>query len=269
MAKRIISGIIGMFMLVWVLVFLPPIATAIAIGIIAAVALYELYNSTGMLDKTKIPIVIVGYAMGEFIMFGTNKTFLPVLCAGIILMFTFAVFNHKEIKFADCAKGFFAALYVFALMMHITLTRMLDGGILLTFGIFIGSFITDTGAYFVGSLFGKNKLNPEISPKKTVEGALGGAIAGNIGFVILGIIGMKGFGYYVNWTNLLIIGTLLAVISQFGDLAASLIKREIGIKDFGNIMPGHGGIMDRFDSVLFVAPVFYYMNMLLPIFVIK
>ncbi|MBP5610924.1 MAG: phosphatidate cytidylyltransferase [Clostridia bacterium] len=109
---------------------------------------------------------------------------------------------------------------------------------------------TDTFAYFTGRFFGRHKLIPEVSPKKTVEGSVGGTVFCIVGYIVFGLVMQFSYGFTVNYWMLGVAGLLVAVISQIGDLIASLIKREHGIKDYGRIFPGHGGVMDRFDSVL-------------------
>jgi len=135
---------------------------------------------------------------------------------------------------------------------------------------FIASWGTDTGAYFAGRLFGKHKLAPEISPKKTVEGAIGGVFVG-IGMSALAAylctVVWNVAAYEVNWINLLIVSAVASVVSMLGDLSFSMFKRACNIKDFGNIMPGHGGILDRFDSVIFVCPTVFALDLFLPILV--
>ena len=143
-------------------------------------------------------------------------------------------------------------IYVSLFLGHILLTSnlQLNVGIWL---IFIIAWATDTFAYFTGYFLGKNKLCPTISPKKTVEGAIGGIIGSTVSCIV--------FSMYFIEANLIyvaLLGSIGSVIAQMGDLFASKIKRYIGIKDFGNIMPGHGGILDRFDSIIFVAPIVYY-----------
>ncbi|NLB80545.1 MAG: phosphatidate cytidylyltransferase [Clostridiaceae bacterium] len=122
---------------------------------------------------------------------------------------------------------------------------------------FITSFFTDTFAYLTGRFFGRRKLLPHISPNKTVEGSIGGILGSCAGMLIYGIIVQFFFNLTVNYLLLFGMGFVCSVVSQFGDLAASRIKRQYGIKDYGNIIPGHGGIMDRFDSVIFTAPTIY------------
>ena len=126
--------------------------------------------------------------------------------------------------------------------------------------IFISSWMTDTGAYFVGSFMGKHKLIPDVSPKKTVEGAIGGVVVCMLScFVYSMILNYIDRDPLVNMqtATFVVVGMTASVLSQLGDLVASSIKRDTGIKDFGDIFPGHGGFLDRFDSVMFVAPVVY------------
>jgi phosphatidate cytidylyltransferase len=130
--------------------------------------------------------------------------------------------------------------------------------------IFIGAWMTDTGAYFIGVFFGKHKLIPEVSPKKTVEGAFGGVLGCIVGYVIFGVILNIFFDVTVNYIALILLAIVISVISQCGDLIASYVKRERGIKDYGSIFPGHGGMMDRFDSIIAVAPVILGIILLLP-----
>ena len=127
------------------------------------------------------------------------------------------------------------------------------------------AWIADAGAYFVGSFFGKTKLCPEISPKKTVEGAIGGMVVNMLVLVLIGWIYELLFPADVNYISMLLIGFGSSVISILGDLSFSLIKRSCNIKDFGQVIPGHGGILDRFDSVIFVSPLIYYICLWLPL----
>ena len=142
-------------------------------------------------------------------------------------------------------------------LYHIILIDGLGEYSILIWLVIITAFSTDIMAYFSGYLFGKHKLAPNLSPKKTIEGAIGGAI-GSILFSGL-------FGYFIVprlLIHCLIIGLIGGIMSQFGDLTASALKRKMGVKDYGNLIPGHGGIMDRFDSVIFMAPIIYYYIMI-------
>jgi phosphatidate cytidylyltransferase len=149
-------------------------------------------------------------------------------------------------------------LYVTVSITSLSLLRYLDreNGVWAVILVFVISWISDTAAFAVGSLLGKHKLIPEVSPKKTVEGAIGGIVFATFGSLLYGF----GLDYIfenvaVNYLVLGVCGAILAVVSQLGDLVASLIKREYGVKDYGNIMPGHGGLMDRFDSVIAVSTI--------------
>ena len=122
---------------------------------------------------------------------------------------------------------------------------------------FCGAFISDTFAFLVGSKFGKTKLAPDISPNKTVEGSIGGILGVILSFIIITLVGNYKLGINGNVFYWTLISIAASVAGQFGDLTASAIKRYCKIKDFGNIMPGHGGVLDRFDSLMFVAPIVY------------
>ncbi|MPN43894.1 Phosphatidate cytidylyltransferase [bioreactor metagenome] len=160
---------------------------------------------------------------------------------------------------------FFGFFYVCFLISHIYLIREYTYGKFFVWLVFICAFGCDTGAYFSGMLFGKRKLIPELSPKKTVEGAVGGVITATVVAVVYGICIERYFKLEnVNTTILcLITGIAGSVLSQIGDLAASSVKRFVNLKDYGNLIPGHGGILDRFDSVLLTAPVVYYIMLFL------
>ena len=129
---------------------------------------------------------------------------------------------------------------------------------------FIGAWLPDTMAYFAGSFFGKHKLIPKISPNKTVEGAIGGLLGSVVFYAVYGVILTK-LGFSVSFLRMLILSLICGVMSQFGDLSASVIKRAYNKKDFGNLIPGHGGLLDRVDSLIFVTPIVYYFIKFFPV----
>jgi phosphatidate cytidylyltransferase len=143
------------------------------------------------------------------------------------------------------------------LLSSITRLRMMDGGQIYVLFPFVSAFVTDAGAYFTGMFLGKRQAFPAVSPKKTVEGCVGGAISGIIGVVLYGWLAARFTGVRVPLWALLVAGALGALATQLGDLAFSFIKREYKIKDFGGMLPGHGGVLDRFDSMVFAAPTVY------------
>ena len=132
--------------------------------------------------------------------------------------------------------------------------------------VFVGAWITDIFAYFVGRMFGKHKLCEAISPKKTIEGSIGGTIFCSVAFLIFGIIMLNGAGGVKEYVTLSIVGVIISFVSQIGDLSMSLIKRHYGIKDFGKIFPGHGGMLDRFDSILAVSTTLFVVISVLKLF---
>jgi phosphatidate cytidylyltransferase len=180
-----------------------------------------------------------------------------VAFACILWLFGRLVFQHGRFHLDDLAMTITAVLYIPFLMSFVAQVRGLEHGAWLIWCVAIGAIITDTACYFSGVTLGRRKLLPDVSPKKTVEGAIGGVI----GCMVI----MTGFGFIVPqtvradvpWYHFLLLGLLCGLISQLGDWSASAIKRSAGIKDFGKLIPGHGGILDRLDSILFVAPAVY------------
>ncbi|MCR4787486.1 MAG: phosphatidate cytidylyltransferase [Lachnospiraceae bacterium] len=193
-------------------------------------------------------------------------THVLLCCAPIILIaYSFLyVFSFPKYRADQIMMSFFCVMYAPMMLSFIYLTRSLEYGQYLVWMIFVCSWASDTCAYCVGMLFGKHRLAPVLSPKKSIEGAIGG-IAGSaiVGFLI-------SYFWYKNnmdvpgitWMTV-IIAALGSMLSQVGDLAASAIKRNFEIKDYGRIIPGHGGIMDRFDSVIFTAPVIYFLTLIM------
>ena len=186
-----------------------------------------------------------------------------VLLALMTFMFVY-VFSFPKFKANQIMSAFFSFIYAPVMLSFIYLTRSLDLGNYIVWMIFISAWGCDTCAYCVGMLIGKHKLAPVLSPKKSIEGAIGGVV----GAALLGAV----YGYFVvekmmpdkNVTLVFaVIGGIGAVISQVGDLAASGIKRDNEIKDYGKLIPGHGGVMDRFDSVIFTAPIIYFLTIVM------
>ena len=157
-------------------------------------------------------------------------------------------------------------LIPFLLSALVRIGAMPQGKLLLVIP-FVMAFMSDTGAYFIGVTMGKHKMAPMISPKKSWEGFVGGILAAIIGMVLYGMVAEKFFAMQVNYGVLLIYGLLGSLGGVFGDLTMSVIKRQVGVKDYGNLIPGHGGILDRFDSVLITAPLTEALLILLPIMV--
>jgi len=179
----------------------------------------------------------------------------------LFYLFGIAVFSKGKISVEAIAVFFMMTVYVAGSFTCIILLRHTTHGVYLFLLSFLGPWISDTFAYFTGRFFGKHKLIPEVSPKKTVEGCIGGIVFAALSFVL--------FGWFVrtetlepNYIFLAIFGAVVSVLGQIGDLIASVVKRHYNIKDYGNLFPGHGGVLDRFDSVLAAAPILYILTAL-------
>lgn len=261
---RTISGIILVLIAILALVK----GGFILLTITAAVSLigtYELLRAI-KLDKAHIGIVAYISVIAYNILLYMQKTdfFLCLFVCMLLLLLALYVFTYPKYTTEQIAMTFFIFLYAGVLLSFIYQVRCMENGYILVWLIVVGAWGSDTFAYLTGMLLGKHKLPSELSPKKTIEGCIGGVIgAALIGFVF-SFFYPDGVLFYLSPQIVFpIIGAFGSVFSQTGDLAASAIKRNHGVKDYGDLIPGHGGIMDRFDSMLFVAPIVYYLLTLL------
>ncbi len=259
---RILSGVIGAAVVLG-FTFAPPIVFHIAVAIACLLALHELHVTFGV--ETKWQIVVLDYVFA--LIFLATPLIYPstlqgpvpfLLVAYLMLLLIGSVLFHDTVKFPNVTQGFFMLIYGVFLPLHLTYIRMLDHGLALVFLVFLGAWMPDTFAFFAGTLFGRHKLIPSVSPKKTVEGAIGAVVGAVVTFLVYGLLISYFFNYSVNYLMLMFLALLCGVLAQFGDLSASVIKRECNKKDFGNLIPGHGGILDRIDSLIFIAPLVYY-----------
>ncbi|MCL2851428.1 MAG: phosphatidate cytidylyltransferase [Defluviitaleaceae bacterium] len=275
MVRRVITSVVGLPLLVFVLIS-GGVVLEIALFCVAAFGVTEFYKATtgrdGMWSQFFIWIAVFAYFF--FFLRGfwiTDVTGIVTFLAILIMAYGVAtVVTHKTSKspsaaFAasgeiSSAAPAVAGLFYVALMLgFVILVREAPGGIYLVWLIFISAWGADTFAYFVGKAIGRHKLCPALSPSKTVEGAVGGVVGAAVTAMLYGRAISHFFPDAVNTDILLfgIVAAFSAVMSIFGDLTASSIKRKVRIKDFGKIFPGHGGVLDRFDSVLFTAPTIY------------
>ncbi len=266
--ERLISAMIGVVLFFLVLFSNSLIITA-AVLLIVEIALWEMYHAVGLGDK--YVLMIFGALVPVVFLFdipGLNqKIVYLVICLYLMILFAVLVVRHRFYRFEDVARFFTITLMVSLFFAHIVwIRREPVFGLWNTIAVFVGSWLTDTCAYFAGRAFGRHKLAPVISPKKTVEGSIGGVLGAAVFVLVYGAIVGRFTAVEPNYGNLFLLGLVCGFVSQLGDLSMSAIKREYNIKDYGNIMPGHGGVMDRFDSVLFVAPVVYHFISVLPIF---
>ncbi len=272
MQKRIITAVVCLALFIPTLVFSDTWVVPAVMTLLALFAVYELCGCIGVRKNffVSIPAYLVTAAVMPLILYCRDqKLFLPIVCASALvfmfIVFTVSMLSSGNIRFSQSAELIAFTAYIITGFLSILLLRRMEMGKYLYLLVFIGAWSTDTGAYFVGVLFGKHKLIPEVSPKKTVEGAFGGVLGCILGFVVYGFIISKiNSGISVNYLKLILLALAVAVISQLGDLIASFVKREQGIKDFGFIFPGHGGVLDRFDSIIAVAPLIYIFSLFIP-----
>ena len=259
MKTRIITALLAVPLLVFLLLCNNIYIIAAAVAILSVMGLYEFYDATG-LTKNK-PVCVLGYtgAIVTILLKGFfSKYFYIAFPVWFLILFIILLKYHKTVKLKDVALALFSLAYIPYLFSHIILIYRFENGRFLIWFAIVGAFITDTFAYFTGVFLGNHKLCPEVSPKKTIEGAIGGILGTAIIFFLMGYINNLCFNGNFNLVILSVIGVVAAIISMMGDLSASIIKREYNIKDYGSLLPGHGGILDRCDSLIFVAPLIYY-----------
>ena len=260
MKTRILTAIVATAVLIPVLIFSATPIFPVAVAFVAVVSLYELFHCVGVGElHISLPMYISAVLMIFWARYAENGQSFSVVAfslASVILLYLFAVavLSHGKFSFEALGVIFSASLYIIAACCTLIYVRDIErGGKFIYLLIFLGAWITDIFAYFTGMLLGKHKLIPDVSPKKTVEGSVGGTLFCAIFFVVFGVIMNCYFGGESNFLLLAIGGVAIAVISQIGDLIMSVIKRHYGIKDFGKLFPGHGGMLDRFDSILAVS----------------
>ena len=262
MLKRIITSVVAaVCLLVPAIIFSHTVVLPIAIAICAAISIFEMLKCMGVHKKyiVSVPLYLIAVAAPfavRYIESGAVTASVCFVVAIAYLIFTFAcvIWSHGKYTFADGMSVFCICGYIIAAFCSIIYVRDFDdGGGFIFILIFLGAWMTDIFAYFTGKLFGKHKLIPDVSPKKTIEGSIGGIVFCTISFVLYALVIDAVFDMYIRLTFLIVSGVLVSIVSQIGDLIMSVIKRHYGIKDYGKIFPGHGGMLDRFDSVLIVS----------------
>lgn len=265
MTTRIISGVIGAVIALLILFLHNTFVFPLAVGLVAAVLVLEYLRANDLFRYRLASIGAIAFAFGLPILSdGLRERFRMMLCVICTVLVLFDYVRHQTKMSQKSFFGIIAGVFLIALPMAsaVTLNNTHEqhglAYLVLALG---GAWIADTGAYFVGSSMGRHKLCPTISPKKTVEGFVGGIIINVIFFLLFNLIysaicKANGTVVYVSWLSSIIMGMSCAVLGTLGDLTASVLKRQLEIKDFGKIMPGHGGLLDRFDSVLLVLPFF-------------
>lgn len=267
MKTRIIVAVVCLPLLFAVTLLLPETVTVLIVGIFAAVGAYELLYNTKLVRNFRM--VTYTMIMALMVPFWSYYGCLYPIALGGMLVFYALIFSELmlsggKIPFSRgsiCFMGGIVIPYLFSALARIMAMEINRNFILLPF---VVAFLADGGAYFVGITLGKHKLAPVISPKKTVEGFFGGLAAAVLGTLVYGLIQQFAYGLQVNYAYAIVYGLVGALAGVFGDLSFSVIKRQTGIKDYGNLFPGHGGVLDRFDSVICVAPLIEFLLLVLP-----
>lgn len=265
MLKRTITAVWAMAIFIPICYFSNTVVFPIAMAIASFIAAYEMVGCVGVRKSlaVSIPTCIISAAVPVIPWFTQGNTITYMLSCYLIyliVLFVAIVFAKGKLDYTLVASAFMGVLYTSLSFTCIVMLREVDEYLYLL--VFIGPWISDIFAYLCGRLFGKHKLIPEVSPKKTIEGSIGGIIFAAIAFIVYGMIIQRFFASDVSFhiITMAIVGAVISVIAQIGDLAASAIKRRFDVKDYGNLFPGHGGVLDRFDSVLLTAPVLYILT---------
>jgi phosphatidate cytidylyltransferase len=256
--KRFISGMILFLAVAVILIFGNSTAVNLTISAVAIIAINEYFNSLSKKYKVERWIGNILAILLAFINVLPKEMLILMFPIGIALLFFKVIITEMKTNFVDIAITGFGIIYIIGFIMFIPLIYMSEHGKLLIWYLAISAWGTDTFAYLVGIKFGKHKLTP-ISPKKSIEGSIGGIVGSTLIAIIYTYFINKICNAGISYLAITGIGVALSVLAQIGDLAASSIKRYVDIKDFGKIIPGHGGMLDRIDSILFIAPFAYFL----------
>lgn len=262
--KRLVSGII-LVLAALALMLLGDIWLLAAVGVLSLTGVFELLRVFGLHKHPFSAVVYIGTVLFDVLLFSKinqGAWAWTVIILVFIVMLAVYVIRYPKDTVDDVAKCLFAFLYVPVLLSFIYRVRCMENGEWLVWLVMIGSWGSDTCAYVTGMLMGKHHFS-ELSPKKTIEGCIGGILGASlIGFLFALFFPKENRMIFDPKICFPVVCAVCALISQLGDLAASAVKRNYDIKDYGNLIPGHGGVMDRFDSVLFAAPFVYYLLVL-------
>ncbi len=268
MKTRVIAAAALLPLLLIVVLVLPCIYTGILFGVLSAIGSYELLWRTGIAKQKRLVVYAALMALFWGIYSSMNLGYAWILVAMLafcVALFAELLLSHAKLPFEKVAYAFVAGFIVPLLLTALARIRCGENGQFFVLIPFVLAFLSDTGAYFAGRAFGKHKLAPVISPNKTIEGVFGGVLGAIIGMLIYCLVLQHGFQFQVNYWVAILYGAIGSLAAVFGDLSFSAIKRQTGIKDYGNLIPGHGGALDRFDSMTIVAPLAEALLLLLPV----
>ena len=271
MKVRIISAAVLIPVLLILLMVAPTIVTAIVWGLLLALSTYELLYTTGLVRESRLVIfaAVMAFSVTLWSYFGAIHAYgLLGLMIFSGVLFCEMMLSHVKITFDKICLCMMAGFVIpFLLSSLIRILVMNRVGRYMVLIPFIVAFSSDAGAYFAGRFFGQHKLAPVISQHKTIEGAVGGMISAVVMLLIYCMVLQFGFGFQVSYGFAIIYGLVGSAVGVFGDLCFSVVKRQTGIKDYGNLIPGHGGVLDRFDSMMMVGPLMEALLTLIPLVV--
>lgn len=245
----------------------PKIITALCLGLMCAIASYEMLHTTKLVRHPRMLIytMVVAFLVAMWSFLGSTTVLAAVLAfVFFVMIFVEIMLSGMKIPYTRACLCFTSGLILPYMLCAIVRILVQPDGRYFVLVPFAVAFISDSFAYLIGMRFGKHKLSPVISPNKSIEGMLGGMGVTILGMLIYGLVLQVGFGFRVNYLYAIIYAVAGSAAGVFGDLCFSVIKRQTGIKDYGNLIPGHGGILDRFDSMIMVAPLMEMLLFLLP-----
>lgn len=268
MVKRVLVAVIFTPVIFWVLYMAPAVAVPIALSLISALGVYEGLCATHILSHSRLAAysMLLSALIPLWVYFeGGFVSALAGLYIYVFLLFCEAIISKNTLGLERLGSALFLTLLIPLTLSFFIRVRQWELWRFYILMPFVAAFLSDAVALFAGMAFGKHKLAPELSPKKTVEGAVGGFLGATAAMMVYGLIWQRFFQLEgLSYPTLAVYGALGSIVSQVGDLSFSCIKREYGIKDFGKILPGHGGVLDRFDSVILCAPLMELLLWLLP-----
>lgn len=259
--KRVTSALLGFPLVVIILTFGNKYIVDIFLAVIAMLGMQEYFNA---ISKDSKPVRWLGYLLCIFIAFihiipvymQISRVIMMAIPTILLILFAQVILTNMKTNFKDIAYTFFGIAYIIGCISFIALLRGLENGRILVWYAIIAAWGTDTFAYLIGKKFGKHKLS-KISPKKSIEGAVAGTIGATVIALVYTLVMNNVYNLEYSYILILITTVILSIIGQIGDFAASTIKRYVNVKDYSNLIPGHGGMLDRIDSLMFLAPFAY------------
>ena len=268
MKKRIVAAAVLIPLLLLLTLVAPEWIAAVVMSILLSIGTYEMLYTTGLVRRSRLILyaMVMAFAVSMWSYFDAMDAYLMlILLVYTALLFSEMMMDHVKVRIETlgmCYLGGFVVPYLLSALIRILTMGIGRYVILIPFAI---AFMSDAGAYFVGIKFGKHKLAPVVSPNKTIEGALGGIVSAMLTMLVYALVlDLIPGGFIVNYALALLYGLVGSLAGMFGDLCFSVIKRQTGIKDYGNLIPGHGGVLDRFDSLMMVAPLMEALLLLAP-----